>query len=230
MRPRRARLRFAWRSYSISDRETSEFEVLTEPEFASPPERSRSPPQGTEPQGALTSHEPSRFYTPDEPFRAHWTAEKAGAQAAPSPLPVEGLRAVVPPRAGARALLQCCVPAGSAHVGAVEGAAEIPGDSGGPGKAQRAEPALSGTGLQPYSGHTGRVASRGREGNRSKLFSAIVAIDLAATTASYAPSGHPRSGSVRARADGPWSGSGNASGAGGAPSRSSGSGEERQRR
>ena len=63
-----------------------------------------------------------------------------------------------------------------------------------------------------------------------ELFSAIVAIDLAATTASYAPSGHPRSGSVRARADGPWSGSGNASGAGGAPSRSSGSGEERQRR
>ena len=121
-------------------------------------------------QGAFTSHEPSRLYTPGEPFRARWTAEKSGAQAAKPPLPVEGVRAVVPSAAGTRALLQPSVPAGSEQVVTVEGAAEIPGDGGGPGEAQRAEPALSGMGFEPHPGNTGRVASGGLEGNHSNFF------------------------------------------------------------
>ena len=140
-------------------------------------------------------------------------------------MPVKGVRAAVPPAASARALLQPWMSAGRAQVVALEGSAEISGDGRGPRETQRAEPALPGTGLQPHTDHAGRVSCGGREGNHSKIFSTIVATVPAATAASWASGDLLRSGSVRTRAGGRWSGSGNASGAGAVPANGSGEDE-----
>ena len=107
------------------------------------------PPPGQELLGAVTSHGPSR-----ESYKQ--TRETSGGAAAPGSPPAQGptlsaqgMRAVFSSAASAAALLQSAVPGGGAGVVAVEGAAEISDDGGGPTEAERAEPALPGAGPQP---------------------------------------------------------------------------------
>jgi hypothetical protein len=106
------------------------------------------PPPGQELLGAVTSHGPSR--------ESHKRSRETIGQAAPGSPPAQGptlsaqgMRAAFSSAASAAALLQSAVPGGGAGVVAVEGAATLPRDGGGPTEAERAEPALPGAGPQP---------------------------------------------------------------------------------
>ena len=107
------------------------------------------PPPGQELLGAVTSHGPSReSYKQSRETRGR--AAAAGSPPAQGPaLSAEGMRAAFSSAASAAALLQSAVPGGGAGVVAVEGAATLPRDGGGPTEAERAEPALPGAGPQP---------------------------------------------------------------------------------
>ena len=175
--------------------------------------------------GSCHSNRPSRgLYPPTRPCGLRRGTEAAGAPATNPPMPVEGLRAAIPSRTGATTLLQPGVPPGRAAVVAPEGPAKVRGNGGGPGEAQRAEPALPRACAQPQAGSAGRDSCGGREGNQSRCFSGAVATAPTATKASPKSGDLPASGSVRARADAPWNGSGSASDAGAAPSSSGGTG------
>jgi len=64
-------------------------------------------------------------------------------------VPAKGLPAALSPSAGASALLQHTLPGGVAEVVALEGAATISGDNGGPEETERAKPTPSGARQKP---------------------------------------------------------------------------------
>src|SRR4051812_6186575 len=97
---------------------------------------------------------------------------------------------------------------------ALEGATELSSDGGRKRETQRAEPALSPTSQKAPIRNPGRSRAESCEGNHSKVFSTALAVVLAATRDLTGSGARPTSGSVRARAGGPWNESGNASDAG----------------
>jgi len=99
---------------------------------------------GRELLGAITSNGPSRKC--DKPSRKarRQPAETVGSPAADTAMLAERLRGAHSPPASAPALLQRGVPEGGTEMVAVEGAAELPGDGGGPTEEEWAKPALYG--------------------------------------------------------------------------------------
>jgi len=181
---------------------------------------------GQELLGAFTSHGPSRgLYLPIRASPMHWRTEGAGAPPANPAMPAQRMPAKVSPAAGAATLLRTGVPEGGAEVVALEGAAAIPGDRSGQRKTQRAKSALPRARPKPETSQAGRAARRGGEGNHPRFFSTTFATAPAATRASPDSVVLPPSGSVRAHAGAPWSGSGSVSGAGAKPCSNGGTGE-----
>ena len=134
--------------------------------------------------------------------------------AADARLFAEGLWAAFSSGGGAPALLQPGMPASGAAVVAVEGAAELPGDSGGQRKTQWAKPALPRTGQKAETSSAARGRSGSREGHHSQFFSITVATGRAAMRDSTGNRDRRTGASVHAPAGAPWNEFGNASGAG----------------
>src|SRR5712692_7674643 len=92
------------------------------------PRRGVDSPPGQELLGVITSHGPSReSYSPYRKSRGG-PAEAIAPPAANPPVSAERLRAALSSPAGPAALLQRGLPPGGTAMGAVEGAATIPGD------------------------------------------------------------------------------------------------------
>ena len=178
------------------------------------PGRGVDSPPGRELLGVITSHGPSReSYTPSRKSRG-WPAEAIGPPAANAYLSAERMRAALSSSASAPALLQRALPGGGAEMGAVEGAATIPGDGAGPTETERAKPALSGA-LQKAENTRSRGSYRPGEGNHYRtFFSTIAATGRAATSDSCASGEVLYSASAPTPAGARWSASENASGVG----------------
>ena len=113
------------------------------------PRRGVDSPPGQELLGVITSHGPYR-----ESYQARrkangQAAERGGTPAEKAALSAEGMRTAVSSSASTAALLQRALPGGGAELVAVEGAATIPGDGGGPAETERAKPALPGARAKP---------------------------------------------------------------------------------
>jgi hypothetical protein len=125
--------------------DVSDLDVLSR-RFA--PRRGVDSPPGQELLGVITSHGPFReSYRSSRKSRG--SAEAIAPPAADAVLSAERMRAALSSPAGAPALLQRALPGGGAEMVAVEGAATIPGDGGGPTETERAKPALPGAGQKP---------------------------------------------------------------------------------
>src|ERR1700688_2881832 len=130
--------------------------------FAAPLRGVGSPP-GQELLGVITSHGPSReSYSSSRKSRG--SAKAMGTPDADAAQSAERVRAALSSPAGAPALLQSAPPGGGAEVGAMEGAAAIPGDDGGPTGTERPKPTLPGACPEPETPRA-RCSWRGREGN-----------------------------------------------------------------
>ena len=178
------------------------------------PRRGVRPPPGPELLGAFTSHWPYReSYTSSRKATGPRT-ETAGTPTAEAALSAERMRAVLSSPAGAPALLQRALPGGGAEMGAVEGAATIPGDGAGQTEAERPKPALPGTGPEPETTRD-RSGWRPREGNHyRRVFSIIRVTGQAATRDSGTRGEVPCNASARTPAVVRWSASRTGSGAG----------------
>src|ERR1700685_1254284 len=121
--------------------------------FAAPRKGVGSPP-GPELQGVITSHGPSReSYRSSRKSRG--AAEAFSPPAAHAVLSAEGMRAALSSLAGAPALLQPELPGGGAEMVAVEGAATIPGEGGGPTETEWSKSALPGPCQRPETSRAG---------------------------------------------------------------------------
>src|SRR2546427_9771273 len=116
--------------------------------FAAPRRGMQSAP-GQELLGVITSHGPYRkSYQVSQKAKGRPTTA-SGLPAAHSLLSAEGMRAAFSSQASATAILQRRVRKGGAAMGAVEGAATVPGDSHRQGETERSKPALPGAGQKP---------------------------------------------------------------------------------
>ena len=185
------------------------------------PRRGVCSPPGPELLGAVTSHGPFReSYRPSRKSRG--SAEAIGPATAEAAVSAQRVRGVVSSAAGAAAVLQRGLPGGSQGVVASEGAADLPGDHGGPAETEGPKPALPGAGAEPPTTRA-RSSWRGSEGNHSRrFFSNIAATGQAARRDSRASGEVPCNASVRTRAGVRWSGSKSGSGAGNGLASSSG--------